>query len=121
MVDKTTLVIGVSLKSDRYSYGAVLSLRDKSIKTFAFGLRAGDIADVSVYNTFPVEEKIHTITMYLGAARQPQYYDDIIGLNPERVIFNPGAENSIFAKILQQKGIEPVEACTLVMLSIGNY
>ncbi|MFT4682028.1 MAG: putative CoA-binding protein [Granulosicoccus sp.] len=120
-VEKTTLVLGASLKPDRYSYRAVMSLRNKSIKTFAFGLRTGDIGDVAVFTSFPLEVEIHTVTMYVGAARQPQYYEDILGLMPERVIFNPGAENPDFSKLLIENGIEPVEACTLVMLSIGNY
>ena len=121
IIEKTTLVVGASLKQDRYSNKAVLSLRNKSIRTFAFGLRAGEIGDVSVFTSFPVEAEIHTITMYVGAARQPQYYDDILNLMPARVIFNPGAENEVFANLLEENGIEPVEACTLVMLSIGNY
>lgn len=121
MVEKATLVIGASLKQDRYSNRAVLSLRSMAIRTFAFGLRPGEIGDVSVFTSFPIEEEIHTVTMYLGAARQPQYYNDILNLMPQRVIFNPGAENADFARLLKEEGIEPVEACTLVMLSIGNY
>ena len=121
MRDKVTLVVGASLKSDRYSNKAVRSLRTKSIVTYGFGLRAGEIGDVTVSTTFPVEKQIHTVTMYVGAARQPQYYEEILALMPERVIFNPGAENAYFAKILVKNGIETVEACTLVMLSIGNY
>ena len=30
-------------------------------------------------------------------------------------------ENPEFEKLLTQNNIEPLEACTLVMLSIGNY
>ena len=42
-------------------------------------------------------------------------------MKPERVIFNPGTENDEFIQLLEENGIEAVEACTLVMLSIGNY
>jgi hypothetical protein len=37
------------------------------------------------------------------------------------VIFNPGTENPAFEDFLTEKGIEPIEACTLVMLATGQY
>jgi hypothetical protein len=37
------------------------------------------------------------------------------------VIFNPGTENQEFEKTLEQHGIVAEEACTLVLLSIGEY
>jgi len=37
------------------------------------------------------------------------------------VIFNPGAENPELSTMLKEAGIEPVEACTLVMLNTGQY
>ena len=114
-------MVGASLESDRYSNKAIHSLRNKSIVTFGFGLMAGEIGDVTVSTVFPTEKRIHTVTMYVRASRQSQYYEDIVRLDPKRVIFNPGAENTGFVKILEEKGIEPVEACTLVMLSVGNY
>jgi len=44
-----------------------------------------------------------------------------LSLNPERIIFNPGAENnSLFIKA-SQKGIYCLEACTLVMLASGMF
>jgi hypothetical protein len=49
------------------------------------------------------------------------FVDYIYSLNPKRIIFNPGAENPDFFKDATQKGIECIEGCTLVMLSIGNY
>jgi hypothetical protein len=59
--------------------------------------------------------------MYVGVQNQPGWYDYILSLKPKRIIFNPGAENPEFAQMASKNGIEVVEACTLVMLSIGNY
>ncbi len=42
-------------------------------------------------------------------------------INPKRIIFNPGTENEEFKQLATQNGVEPIEACTLVMLSIGNF
>ena len=49
------------------------------------------------------------------------FYDYLLSLKPNRVIFNPGTENDELEELLQQHGIQWVEACTLVMLSTGQY
>jgi hypothetical protein len=49
------------------------------------------------------------------------YYDYILGLNPRRIIFNPGTENPELEELARKQGIETLEACTLVLLSIGRF
>jgi len=44
-----------------------------------------------------------------------------VSLKPNRIIFNPGAENDELAGLAAQNGIQPVEACTLVMLATSQY
>jgi predicted CoA-binding protein len=69
----------------------------------------------------PEEEGVDTVTLYLGPDRQPEYYDYILSLKPKRIIFNPGTENPELVQLAKEQGIETVEGCTLVMLSIGAY
>lgn len=69
----------------------------------------------------PPLTNIDTVTLYIGPQNQHVYADYIRQLKPRRVIFNPGAENPTLEAELQKVGIEPIEACTLVMLSVGNY
>ncbi|GAB5475309.1 MAG: CoA-binding protein [Maribacter sp.] len=118
---KKTLVFGVSLKLHRYSNLVVNRLLDHNIDTEAFGLKAGKIKGTKIETNLDNFRNIDTITLYIGAARQPQYYGDILKINPRRVIFNPGTENPDFYKILKDNGIEVQEACTLVLLATGQY
>ena len=69
----------------------------------------------------PKNEKVHTLTLYLNPARQKALYEEIINLNPERIIFNPGTENEELYDLAKNKGIAVQEACTLVLLSTGQY
>ena len=62
-----------------------------------------------------------TVTLYLNPKTQEQYYDYILSLHPKRIIFNPGAENPELQRLAKANGIEPMEACTLVLLSTGQY
>lgn len=88
----------------------------------AHGLRKGNVVDVPIETNFTEEmNDIDTVTLYLSAKNQLPYYDKIIALNPTRVLFNPGTENSEFEQLLEDKGITTERACTLVLLSTGTY
>lgn len=117
-----TLVIGASENSDRYSYKAILSLESKGHEVVALSNKKGSVIGVEFLTGKPkLIEQIHTVTLYVNSQIQRDYYDYIVGLNPDRVIFNPGTENSDFMTILKQNQIEVVIACTLVMLNTGQY
>lgn len=119
--DKTTLVIGASDNPERYSFLAINSLRKHQIPVKAIGRSECTIADVEV-DIQPIDyQNIDTVTLYLSAAHQKGYYDYILSLHPRRIIFNPGTENPEFELLAQQQGIQTMEACTLVMLSVGNW
>lgn len=121
MEDKRTLVLGASLKEDRYSNRAVRLLERYGHDVYAYGLRAGKIDEREVVLDWPQDIDIHTVTMYVGSQNQAPYYDKIIALNPKRVVFNPGTENADFADRLRDNGVEVVEHCTLVMLNNELY
>ena len=118
---KKTLVVGATEKSGRYANLAAYSLLRHGHNIELLGLKEGQIEGHSIRTGQPALNDIDTVTMYVGPQNQPKLYDYIKGLKPRRVIFNPGAENPEFEKQLQQDGIEPIHACTLVMLSIGTY
>ena len=121
MDNKATLVIGASTKSDRYSYQAIMRLRSYGHPVIAFGQSEGQVDDVSIETDWNPGWEVDTVTLYINPARQEDYYERILELKPNRVIFNPGTENAAFVSLLKEAGIETEYACTLVMLSIGNY
>jgi len=118
---KDTLVFGASLKPNRYSNIAINRLAEKGIATQAFGLQVGVINGVEISTNLDNIQNIHTITLYLNPKRQEAHYNDIINLQPLRVIFNPGTENPTFYRLLEKNGIDVVIACTLVLLATNQY
>ncbi|MBS9462683.1 CoA-binding protein [Flagellimonas sp. 389] len=116
-----TLVFGASLNPSRYSNIVIRRLIEKKIETEAFGLREGSVSNVEIKNNLNGFENLETITLYMNPTRQKQYYQNILDLNPRRVIFNPGTENPEFQQILEQAGIDVEVACTLVLLATGQY
>lgn len=118
---KKTLVLGASPNPKRYSYLAVMSLREHGFDVVAIGKRGEKIADVPIQKTMIQIDDIHTVTLYLRDSRQKEYYDYIIGLKPKRIIFNPGTSNPELTQLAKSNGIETINACTLVMLSTGQF
>jgi len=118
---KTTVVIGASENPERYSNRVVRMLHHQNIPVVAIGLKKGEILGVKIQTGFPKINGVDTVTLYLAEKNQPPYYAYILSLKPQRVIFNPGTENSDFERTLREAEIEVLEACTLTILTVGNY
>jgi len=118
---KKTLVLGASLNPGRYSNLAINRLVRYGHTVEAVGLKKGEVAGVEISTEKENFEDIDTVTLYLNPKRQVEYYDYIISLKPQRVIFNPGTENPEFYELLRKNNIEIDVACTLVLLGTNQY
>jgi hypothetical protein len=118
---KKTLVLGASSNPQRYSYLAVRRLRNAGHPVSAIGRMPATVGDVEIVTDRQMVKDVDTVTLYLNPANQKEYYDYILSLHPKRIIFNPGAENSELEALASAQGIQPLEACTLVLLSTGQY
>jgi predicted CoA-binding protein len=118
---KKTLVLGASANPERYSYLAVRRLRNAGHPVSAIGRTPATVGDVEIVADKGAVTDVDTVTLYLNPTNQKEYYDYILSLHPRRIIFNPGAENPELEALASAQGIQPVEACTLVLLSTGQY
>ncbi len=120
---KETLVLGASDNPKRYSFKAIHKLRQHAHPVLAIGNRQGKVRDVTFSRKRPQPDSLHvdTVTLYLNAKNQEDYYDYILALHPKRIIFNPGAENPELEKLAEIHHIKALKACTLVLLSTGQF
>ncbi|HEY1030662.1 MAG TPA: CoA-binding protein [Flavipsychrobacter sp.] len=118
---KKTVVLGASENPSRYSYLATTRLRAHNHPVVAIGNREGMIDDTPITKEHPAMDDVDTVTLYLNPTNQKPYYDYILSLKPKRVIFNPGTENPELERMIEGQGGDAIEACTLVMLSTGQY
>jgi uncharacterized protein len=121
MADKKTLILGATPDASRYAYLAANRLVSHGHTIVNVGLKKGEVAGVPIEKPEAVHNDIDTITLYVGPQNQPPLYDYILNTNPNRIIFNPGTENTELRKMAEAKGIETEYACTLVLLSVGEY
>jgi hypothetical protein len=122
-MSKKTVIIGATTNPSRYAYLAADRLVRSGHEIVPIGIKKGEVLGEQILDIReePQIADVDTITMYIGPQHQPEYYDYLIGLNPKRIIFNPGTENQDFVRKLNEKGIESEYSCTLVMLGSGVY
>lgn len=121
MKTKKTLVLGASDNPQRYSYKAIQRLQSHNHQVMAVGRKQTNVLGTFIHKEPVHFEGIDTVTLYLNPKNQVEYYDYILSLKPKRVIFNPGTENPELYEILSKNNIGYEEACTLVLLGIGQY
>ena len=120
---KLTLVVGATDNPERYPYRAAELLQAKGVPFVPIGIKRGLVFGEEFLDLRqkPALGGIHSITLYLGPQNQSEWIDYLIGLGPKRIIFNPGTENPVFFSKAKAAGIDALEACTLVMLTTGQF
>lgn len=118
---KKTLILGASSNPNRYSFLALQKLKQHEYPVIALGRKKEIVEDTVIETEKKQWDHIDTVTLYLNPEHQKEYYTYIISLKPERVIFNPGTENDELEDLLHQHNIKTMRACTLVLLSTGQY
>ncbi len=121
--EKLTLIVGATDNIERYAYRAADLLQAKGVSFIPIGIKKGVVFGKEIVDLRqkPALAGIHTVTLYLGPQNQNEWIDFLIGLGPKRMIFNPGTENPEFFSKAKSAGIEVLEACTLVMLTTGQF
>ncbi|WP_134087652.1 CoA-binding protein [Olivibacter sp. XZL3] len=116
-----TLILGATTNPARYAYLAANRLVAAGHEIVNIGIKKGVVAGAEILPPGEPLHDVHTVTLYIGPKLQEQYYDYLMKTKPKRIIFNPGTENEELVALAKANGIEPVYACTLVLLSIGQY
>lgn len=120
---KKTIIVGATPNQSRYAYLAAKMLTEYGHEIIPLGIRQGDVFGKEILDIRkkPAIEEVDTITVYLSPVHQGEWMDYLLSLNPKRIIFNPGTENEEFERLAEDKGIEAIEACTLVMLRSRQF
>ena len=115
-------VLGASNRPERYSFQAVKLLAEKGHAVCPVHPALATIDGVPVFKQLgDIRVPLHTLTVYVGPERSTALAAAILAVRPQRVIFNPGAENPALAQQLQAAGIQVENACTLVLLRTGQF
>ncbi len=115
-------VIGASDKPERYSNMALHALKEHGHEVVLVNPFKSNIEGQHCYTSVgDYEAVIDTVTLYVNPLRFHDHIDEVIKARPRRVIMNPGTEDDEHERALNDAGIETLRACTLVLLSTGNF
>lgn len=115
-------VLGASPNPDRYANKAVRMLLQRGHSVYPVTPGHAVIEGISTAaHLGDIRDPIDTVTVYVGPKHIAPLIPEIVALQPRRIIANPGAESRELAQAAQAAGIQYVEACTLVMLTTGQF
>ncbi len=116
------VVLGASAKPDRFAYKAVKLLIRNGHTVIPVHPKLMDISGHKVVHSLTeINTSVDTLTLYVGPQRSQSMIEDIIALNPSRVIFNPGTESELLEQALSNADIAFEYNCTLIMLETGTF
>lgn len=120
--NETVTILGASNKPDRYAFLALEALTNRGYRVLPVHPTLKSIKEIPVFSSLTeIKESVHTITLYVGEEISSKLSKEILALAPKRIIFNPGAENRSLMNAAKNQGIEAIEGCTLVMLTINTF
>ncbi|MDA7921018.1 CoA-binding protein [Verrucomicrobiales bacterium] len=119
---ESVVILGASNKPERYAYKAFVTLLKYGHEPIPVHPDVSEIEGVPVFpNLASVEGKVDTMTLYVNPTISEPLVDEIIALQPRRVIFNPGTESALLKEKLEAADIAAEESCTLVLLETGQF
>jgi predicted CoA-binding protein len=119
----TVLILGASHRPDRYAYKAFKMLQSHAYPMLLVNPQVPIVEGQEVLPdlTTLTSGSVDTVTLYVGPKILQKYLQELVRLNPRRVIFNPGTEDATIESELRKAGIKTVVACTLVLLSTNQF
>ena len=122
-MSKKTVIVGSSTNKGRYAWLAAQMLTEYGHPIVPLGIKQGEVFGEEILDirAKPVIQDVDTITLYLSPVKQKEWYQYLLDLKPERIIFNPGTENEEFEQLARERGVNVEEACTLVMLRSKQF
>lgn len=121
IIHAPVMVLGASAHAERYSYMAVQRLFAAGYTVIPVGRGSGTIGTLDIH--LPEEDfgAVDTLSIYINPNNQAFLPAFVEKVRPRRLIFNPGAENAELERKFEEAGIQVLEACTLVLLSTGQF
>lgn len=116
------VVLGASDNPERYANKAVRLLIEHGHDVVPINPRLKSIEGIEVRPDLThIDGMVDTLSIYVSPEISAAMAEQILALQPARVIFNPGSENPAVRKALNKMGIRTEEACTLVLLRTGSF
>jgi predicted CoA-binding protein len=114
-------ILGASDNPDRYSHLLMKRLLSKGHEVYPVNPFHSTIGGLPAFKDVPsLPPGIDVLSIYMNARRSDPLAEGILASGIPKVVFNPGAENPALESRLQAKGVDALEACSLVLLGMDQ-
>ncbi len=122
-MSEKVIILGASDRPDRYSYKAFKELTAHGHDVYLVHPSLEEIDGERIYHSLKElpDQKYETLTLYLNPSRALLLKEDLLKLDFGRMILNPGTESDELEAFLNDSAISFEKACTLVLLSTGQF
>lgn len=121
-MSETVAILGASDNPDRFSHKAQRLLLEKGYTPIPINPGHHQVDGLTCYpDLASCPAAVDTITVYVRPTTLHGLIDDIINVEPKRVILNPGTSDPAIKSRLQENGIDVQVVCTLVLLESDQF
>lgn len=124
MVSKPTVaILGASAERSKYGNKSVRAHLERGYDVFPVNPRGGQIEGLKVYTSLkdiPVDQ-LDRISVYVPPQIGMKMVGDIAAKPAREVFFNPGSDSAELLEAARQRGIAPIQACSMISVGVTPH
>lgn len=118
-MSKSIAIIGASTDRKKYGNKAVRAFRDGGWTVFPVNAKVEQVEGLVAYKTIAdVPEPLDRVSMYVPPAVGKTMLDAIAAKHPTELFFNPGSEDAEVMEQAKAKGLNVINACSIVNIGL---
>lgn len=118
-MSQTIAIVGASSNRAKYGNKAVRAFRDGGWTVYPVNPKEDTVEGLPCYHGIGgVPEPIDRVAMYVPPAVGKKMIDAIAAKNPGELFLNPGSEDDELIEMARQRGLNTVNACSIVNIGL---
>ncbi len=120
MSKPTVAILGASSERSKYGNKSVRAHLQNGYDVYPVNPKGGEIEGLKVYTSLhdiPVEQ-LDRISVYVPPQVGVKMVNAIASKPAKQVFFNPGSESGELLEAARQRGINPIQACSIVDVGV---
>ena len=120
MSKPTVAILGASTERNKFGNKSVRAHLQNGYDVYPVNPRGGQVEGLKVYTSLkeiPVDE-LDRISIYVPPQVGMKMVGDIAAKPARQVFFNPGSESAELLEAARQRGITPIQACSIVDVGV---
>lgn len=116
---KTIAIIGASNDRKKYGNKAVRAFHDGGWTVYPVNPKEETIEGLKAFASIAdVPDPIDRVSMYVPPRYGKRMIEAIASKKPKEFFLNPGTEDDELVAMAQERGLEPIQACSIVNIGL---